>query len=1223
MPSPQHRQGRLSVGRRATRAAHALPLLLVTLLGAAPLADEALTDANDGGAPAASPESAGEVRYGRDVRPILSDRCLQCHGADSAARQAGLRLDQPESATAERDGVRAVVPGEPDASELLRRIASDDPDERMPPPEAKKRALSADERETLRRWIAEGARYEPHWAFVAPVRPEPPTVRDESWPRGPIDRFVLARLERQGIAPSPPADAETLLRRVFLDLTGLPPTLDEQDAWLADPSDAAYERLVDRLLGEEPYRSRSAEHLATGWLDLARYADTSGIHTDAGRQASAWRDELLSALRRNQPYDEFVVEQLAGDLLPDASTAQIVASGFNRNHVTTDEGGALADEYLVEYAVDRVNTTASVFLGLTAGCARCHDHKYDPLTQQDYYSLVAFFDSIDEPGLYSQLPDSNRAFEPFVEVPSDAQRQRLDALDARIADLGARLEQPLPGEDEQRARFLAETRARAGVDWIVPEVLAASSTEPGVTLELQADGALLVEGPHAMHEDHELLLDVPRGGLRALLLECLTPPDTGSAGPGRASHGNAVISEITLATRPRGADDDAYRDVPLRWGWSDHVQTNLDYEPGLAFDGDHATGWAADGNQAAGPRTLLLLSDAPFGDDRGAECRLVISYRSPYEQHSLGRLRVRVAPLDDLSALPVAAGRWYRCGPFGADAPDPRDAYEPRFGPEDVTRLPSAQAFGAEARAFAFAGFPDGVLDELGGDLGATYVARTLWSPDARELPVALGSDDGIQVFVNGALVHENRVDRSLTLDEDEAVLPLRAGANALVLKIVNSGGPGAFSFRAKPSAGGLDDELVSALLPDDAITDAQRAEQWLDWRRAVFSGYRELDDARSAARSERAMLAAEIPRAMVMRERAEPRETYVLVRGQYDHPDETRPAPRTTPAFLPPMDASLPRDRLGLARWLVSDDNPLTARVEANRLWQTVFGTGLVRTSEDFGLQGEPPSHPELLDWLAVELRESGWDVRAMLRAFVLSSTYRQASRARPELDEIDPENRLLARSPRRRLGAEAIRDQALYAAGLLVERFGGRSVKPYQPEGLWREVAMLQSNTRLFERGQGDDLWRRSLYTYWKRAVPPPALLTFDAPTRESCVVRRQLTSTPLQALVLWNDEQFVEAARVLAERTLHEDGDDATRLERLFRRVTARHPDAGDRALLADALDDFRARYADDAEAARALVDVGEAPTADDLAPSELAAWTMLASAVLDLHETLTQD
>ncbi len=1165
-------------------------------------------------------------RYGRDVRHIFSDRCFQCHGADSGARQADLRLDLPTEAHADRGGYAALVPGDAEASEVWRRLTTEDPDDAMPPADAKKRALTEEELDTLRRWIDAGAEYEEHWSFVPPARPAPPAPDDAAWVRNPIDAFVLANLEREDVAPSPDADRATLLRRVFLDLTGLPPTVEELDAFLADTRPGAYERVVDDLFGTEPYRTRMAERFATPWMDAARYGDTSGIHMDNGRQMWPWRDWVLAAFRDNMAYDRFVVEQIAGDLLPDATTDQIVASGFNRNHVITDEGGAINEEYLVEYAADRVVTTSSVFLGLTTGCARCHDHKFDPLSQAEFYGMMAFFNSIEEPGLYTQTDDPNRAYEPFIEVPSPAQLAELDALDEQHADLVLRLDEPLPGEEQRRAESIANAAARAGLDWSLPEVLAAWSSEDDVSLTTQDDGSILAGGRMPAFEDYTLELRSEADALRAILVEALRTPDIESQGAGRASHGNAVVTGIEVQARP--SDGSApWTEVPLIWAWSDHRQTNGDFEAGNVLDRTDTLGWAADGNANAGERNLLLLAEESFGFEGGTDLRITLAHRSVYSEHSLGRVRLRVSPMSGTSQLPVAAGRWYKAQPFRVEGGERDAAYDVAFGPETLTRVDARDTFGDGQPTWTFdAALADDRTVTLFDDPGAGYVGRTLWSPDARELEVSLGSDDGFQLYLNGELVAENRVDRGVAMDQDEATLPLRAGANALVYKLINTGGPGGYAFRPRPAEHVMVGELPSMLLPDEALSEVQQADLTLAWRRRFFEDWRALDDERVAVEAERATVSSSIPRSMVMQERDEPKPTYVLMRGQYDHPDESRPVDRRVPEFLPALPEDAPRDRLGLAQWLVADENPLFARVAVNRFWQILFAHGLVRTAEDFGHQGDWPSHPALLDWLAVEFRESGWDLHGLLRLMVTSHTYRQSSAARPDLASRDPDNRWLAAYPRRRLEAEQIRDLALSTSGLLIEVLGGPSVKPYQPEGLWQEVSMLNSNTRTFMRGEPDELWRRSLYTYWKRAVPPPSLQTFDAPTRESCVIRRSPTNTPLQALVLWNDVQFVEAARALAARALQLGGDidaDDDRLAWLLRACTSRTPDGDELALLGDALAAYRARYAEDLDAANALLEVGEAPVPMGAGRAELAAWTMLASAVLNLHETVTQD
>jgi len=1163
------------------------------------------------------------VRYDRDVRPIFADRCFRCHGPDEAKRREDLRLDVAAAATAARgSGRRAIVPGDPAASEVLRRVASADPDERMPPPESNRPALAPEEVALLERWIAEGARYEPHWSFVPPSRPAPPAVLDEAWCANPVDRFVLARLEAEGVRPSPEADRATLLRRVTLDLTGLPPTPEELERFLADGAPDAWDRVVERLLHEEPYASRFAERIAGPWLDAARYADTSGIHMDAGRQIWPWRDWVLAAFRDDMPFDRFLTEQLAGDLLPSPTRAQQVASGFNRNHVTSDEGGAIDAEYLVEYAVDRASTTASVFLGLTMGCARCHEHKFDPISQEEFYSFYAFFDSIEEPGVYSQEPDPDRAFEPFLEVPSseqEAERERLatalaserESLDAAETD----------AEREQRRAFLAELATRTGLAWAPVEVRSAVSGE-GATLTVRPDGSVLASGENPDVDEHTIVLSTEATGLSLLALHARTDPSLPSGRVGRAENGNAVLSGIEVEAV--SLTDPARRErVALVWAWADVEQANGDFAVANALVPDEL-GWAVAAHQVEGDRVALFLAERPFGFEGGTEVRVRLVYRSIYARHALGCVRLDVASLDDAGRelLPLGAGAWQLVGPFPAD--DGTAAFDTAFGPEGEPRIDRSRNFGAGNQYWHHVeGLADGRANGgLPTGVNATYVGKRLLVPTARRADVSLGSDDGVRVFLDGTEVFANRVDRSLAPDQDAFALDLPAGEHALVLKVVNTGGQAGFAWRTAPRDGELAGDLLIAALPERARSDVRDTRLERAWRTAFSPGYRAATRRIEELEARQVELEAGIPRTMVMRELPEPRPTHVLLRGQYDHPDPDRPVRRGVPAALGRLPDDAPPDRLGLARWMAAPENPLVARVAVNRLWELVFGAGIVRTSEDFGMQGEWPSHPELLDWLAVEFREGGWDVKGLLATLVRSRTYRQSSRARPELAERDPENRWLARAPRRRLEAEAVRDQALFVSGLLVERFGGPSVKPYQPAGLWEEVAMVQSNTRTYERGEGEALWRRSLYTYWKRAAPPPSLLLFDAPTREFCTIRRPVTNTPLQALALWNDEQYVEAARALAARVLEGPGDDRARLAELLVRCTGRRGEPDEIERLAASLAAFRERYASAPDDAAGLLSVGEAPLPAGHDPAELAAWTLVASAVLNLDATITR-
>ncbi len=1170
-----------------------------------------------------SPGTAGEpIRYDRDIRPLLSDRCFKCHGPDGAKRQAELRLDKSEVAMSDLKGHTAIVPGSLEKSELWQRVSSTDPEFMMPPPTSNKRPLGPDERELMLRWIEEGARYEPHWSFVAPVRPPVPEVQNVSWCRNEIDRFIVAELERHTVAPGPEAGRETLLRRVTLDLTGLPPTLEEIDEFLNDQRPDAYERFVDRLMTQEPWRTRYAERMATPWLDAARYADTCGIHMDAGRTIWPYRDWVLKAFRQNMPFDRFLTEQLAGDLIPGATQDQKIASGFNRAHVTSDEGGAIAEEYLVEYAVDRAATTSSVFLGLTMGCARCHEHKFDPVSQEEFYRFYAFFDSIEEPGLYSQLPDPKRAFEPFLAIPTPEQQAALGTLKEQLEQERKELDTPDPREAKQRAAFFEGLITRSGLAWQSSQVALAESLE-GATLTVQPDGSVLASGKNPDKDEHVITLTTQATDLRLLLLEALTDPSLPMGRVGRAENGNAVLSGVT-AEAVSVADESKRQPVHFAWAWADHEQADGDYRAVNVLDASDDLGWAVDAHRKDGSRVAMLLAQEPFGFDGGTRLVVHLQYRTVYARHTFGRVRLGVGQLKDegLAVLPSATSTWYLVGPFPAD--DGKAAFTKAFGPESESDLDLKHNFGDGNQFWHYVPRLDD--DRLNGELAqginATYVGRRLFVPSARTIEVSLGSDDGFRLFLNGKEIASKQVERALAANHDKATLELHAGANTLVMKVVNTGGAAGFYYHATR----LDDELTgamaAALLPGSALFPdlSQRLDR--AWRETFSAAYRQRTQGITALDKQATELDAQIPRTMVMQELPKPRETFVLTRGQYDHPDKSRPVTRAVPAAFGKLAEGAPVDRLGLSQWLTAPENPLVARVAVNRMWEIVFGTGIVRTSEDFGQQGEWPSHPELLDWLAVEFREKGWDTQGMLRRLVTSSTYRQSSRARPELHERDPDNRWLSYFPRKRLGAEQIRDQALYVSGLLVEKFGGPSVKPYQPPGLWEEVAMPQSNTRVFMRGEGPDLWRRSLYTYWKRASPPPSMLTLDAPTRESCTIRRPSTDTPLQALALWNDEQFVEAARVLAERSLTEPGDDTQRLRRIYRRCTGRTPDESELKTLGAALDQFRARYRDAPEDAAKLLGVGASPMPAGADQAELAAWTLIANAMLNLDATINR-
>jgi|694.fasta_scaffold09044_7 hypothetical protein len=822
--------------------------------------------------------AADRLSYNRDIRPILSDNCFGCHGPDARDRKGGLRLDAPQPDKPATDsGLSAIVQGKPEESELISRILADDPDVIMPPPESNK-TLSATQKETLRKWIAAGATYEPHWAYLAPVRPAMPEVKRAAWPKNDIDRFVLARLEDQGLAPSPEADRSTLIRRLSLDLTGLPPTRAEAEAFLADTSPDAYEKLVDRLLASPHY----GERMAIDWLDAARYADTNGYQVDRDRENWPWRDWVIKAFNDNMPFDQFTVEQLAGDLLPNPTRAQRVATGFHRNHMLNEEGGIIAEEFLAEYTADRVETTATVWLGQTFNCTRCHNHKFDPFTQQDFYALKAFFHNVNEAGIGNYGAHIRVNARPFLRLSAPEQEEKLAELKAQVDAATKALEAAKEAKKQEDARKQEEAKQQETLQAAAPQEKPAAQTA----------------------------------------------------------------------------------DAPA---------------------------------QAASP----------------------------------------------------------------APAPDPIAAAE-----EALKKI------------------------------------------------------------------RKNHADFEIS-----------------------------------------------------------------------------------------------IPTALVMEELPTPRKTFILNRGDYSNPGEEVTA--ATPAILPAMADELPRNRLGLARWLVAPENPLTARVTVNRFWQSFFGTGLVATTEDFGSQGGQPSHPELLDWLAVEFRETGWDMKRLVRLIATSATYRQTSALPPGLQERDPANRLLARGPRFRLQAEFVRDQALATAGLLVPTVGGPSVKPYHPPGLYEQVVTQKDNPKAtYEQGSGADLHRRSLYTYWKRSVPHPAMLAFDAPFRETCTVKRSRTNTPMQALALMNDPTFVEAAKFLAARMIREGGSDpAGRIAHGFWLVLARPPAQEELDLLVKTVARFRTEFAATPADATALLEIGDAPADPSLQASaeagDLAAYTLLANVLLCRDEAVMRN
>ena len=1030
---------------------------------------------------AASPTlQSATVEFNRDILPVLSDRCFTCHGPDAAAKKVPFRLDSEAAAKADLGGGRhAIVEGNPEASELVRRVAAENKALRMPPASMGP-GLSAREIAAFRTWVAEGAKWQQHWSFIPPRAAEPPPVKNASWARNPIDSFILARLEKEGLAPSPEASRETLLRRVSLDLTGLPPTPTEIAAFLADRSPNAYEKVVDRLLASTRY----GERMAARWLDAARYADSNGYQYDAERIMWPWRDWVIDAFNRNKPFDRFALEQIAGDLLPNATRDQIIATGFNRNHRLNTEDGIIPEEYAVEYVVDRVDTTSTVFLGLTLGCARCHNHKYDPFTQKEFYQVFAYFNNVPELGRAMKYGNSP----PLEPAPTREQQKELDTLDGRLTALRHFLSRR---EREIARAQTAWERTVAGAKplyWTPPGALEASYPMDSLNeAKAAGSGFALVPGRigTAGKFDGNAWLDAgDTGGFDIQDHFTLSAWVRGEGVPD-----GAIVSRMEDKPKGRGyalgiADGRVH--VELTSNWADDA-IRMDTEEKLEANRWYQLTMTYSGSRMAEGVHLFI-------DGRPAKVKVLLDtlYR-PFR--NAGR-----AVKDPLR---IGAG----------------------LGPE---------------RRF------HGLLDDV-------RVYRRVLEP---EEIAALASGESIQTLANRAAAPEDA---------------------------------GAYQRRRY-------------FLENAAPSEVREA-----WREVL------------ALRQKRDELVHDFPTVMVMGERPKRKDTFVLMRGAYNVPGEkVQPG---VPAVLPPLPEGAPNNRLGFARWMVSAQNPLMARVTVNRFWQMYFGTGIVKTTEDFGRQGEWPSHPELLDWLATEFVRGGWDVKAMQKLIVTSAAYRQSSAATPELEQRDPENRLLARGPRFRLPAEVIRDQALYAAGLLVEKVGGPSVKPYQPEGLWKEISMQDMD---YVQGHGDDLHRRSLYTFWKRTVAPPMMANFDSALRESCVVRETRTDTPLQALNLMNDVTFLEAARFIGQRMLREGSAEASsRVRYGFLLVTGRSPSKGEQEVMLGNLRYYLDYFSGKQERTESYLNQGEAKADATLDRRELAAYTSLGSLLLNLDETVTKE
>ena len=1007
--------------------------------------------------------SAAPVTFNRDIRPILAKNCFSCHGQDEKKRKAKLRLDLPEGALTSVKGAAAIVPGNLAQSEMWVRIITDDADELMPPVDSRK-SLSAEEKETLKLWIEQGAKYEKHWAFIKPKKQRVPKVA-----ANPIDAFLQQRLTKEGLKPAPVANPETLVRRIHLDLTGLPPSLKEVDEFLRDKSPNTVEKLINQLMKRQTY----GEHMARYWLDLARYADTHGLHLDNERSMWPYRDWVIRAFNQNLPFDEFTRWQLAGDLIPKATMDQKIASGFNRCNVSTGEGGSITAEWIYRNAVDRTSTAIEVWMGLTAGCAVCHDHKFDPLSTKEYYSMYSFFHSAADPALDGNKIDTP----PVMKVPRPGDEERLAELAAKIKKVDQRLVQAVakieytdPAELKNPPKPTTKEKV-----WIEDGFPAKATRQGNKEWKTVSKPEPVLSGSKAF------VLEA--NGLEQLVIGGANPPLV-------VKKGMKLFAHVYLDTL------NPPKQIMLQFHSGNWEQR--------AYWGENKITWGKEGTAS----------------------------------------RRRIGELPE-------TGKWVRLEV---------DIAQVGFKP------------GANINGWAYTHF-DG---------------KAYWDKSGAEVTTDPAKDPTLS-WKSWKAQKETDRNKDLT------------------------------------------DALRKRFKSKDPVKWSETEEEELrqHWLSNTYAGAKE---ALGLIKAEKNKLVAEQENirkntavTFIMADLPKPRQSHVMIRGQYNLPGEK--VNRNVPAFLPPLPTK-PKNRdynrLDFANWLVDGQHPLTARVAVNRIWQQFFGVGLVKTSADFGTQGELPSHPELLDWLALQFAEDGWDVQQLVTRIMTSHAYQQSSMVNRSLLEKDPENRLLARGPRHRLDAEMLRDQALYLSGLMVNKVGGRGVMPYQPPNIWEPVGFASSNTRNYKQGKGEDLYRRSIYTFLKRTAPAPFMASFDAPNREqSCAVRGR-TNTPMQALQLMNDIQHVEAARNLAQRILKEGGkkDDA-RIRWAWRVATSRWLTKEEAKILQSTLNEYRARFKKDKESAKKLIDFGESKSDPNLKTEELAAWTLMANLLLNLDEVVNKN
>lgn len=1417
------------------------------------------------------------VYYLKEVRPLLAQHCYQCHGPDEAVRKGKLRLDRKEDAFAERNSHHAIVPGDLDNSQVWERITTTDEEHRMPPA-GSAHTLTKKQIDTLKAWIEQGAKWEEHWSLIPPIKPPVPETPDKSWVRDPIDAFVLARMTREQLKPEAEASREVWLRRVSFDLTGLPPTLAEIDEFLKDKNSNAYEKQVDRLLASPRYGERQAHE----WLDLARYADTGGYQNDMPRNIWKWREWVINSFNSNMPFDQFTIEQLAGDLLPNATLMQKVATGFNRNHPTNSEAGEEEDEYRSAYVIDRVNTTATVFMGLTLACAQCHDHKYDPITQRDYYSFYSFFNNIKERDADFGNP------KPSIPVPNADQEPRLAELKTRIEALKQRLDRDDPLVDAAQKEWEKKTLARIGkpVEWTTIQPSGMLSRN-GSLLKLLDDGSILSSGTAPVKDTYDIMMLPGKKRITALRLEVIPDDKNPEKGLGRASDGRFHLSSIEIRHSTVSESQDpppvymsrAEADINQKpkedpasfdmFPGSIESAAMADDTGGKFFGG----GWSIVDDERKKPHEAVFIPLEILETNEASVLRFSLHHSGGFKFKSLiGRFRISYTEDNSIreQLLPAQTKLWSSIGPFPAK--DVTKAYSTVFEPEKDIKTepldlkknfkkvvlpvppppkpgdpkgkaapPKSEDGKASTKPEAEKAPPmkpqekpnsepkekqaetkkddkpadsvlakiidalsvgkktetpkddkkattpakpegdkpavkpdvqkpkqenitwieqprwrDGSSLNLAGANSTYYLTRKINSTSPRTAMVQIDGPAGFKMWVNGVLVQKNvpdppaaapvvppkpeakpteddakeatqakaegdadkptepdqadeekdakpefefdaMTDRIRSKTEKRFRIGLRQGENEIVVKVVLGGGPnmggrpgfggGGFTFNLTPEGDDvithevatalrledLEKDIVNFVGPlpmddvpstasdskttansqsrmnepkkvslvgeiaappkaeeENKLSPSRRRQKVLReyYRSRIDSVGRIIAEELAKVKDEEKQVKREIPETLVMEELEKPRQAYIFKRGIYkNHGDKVD---SDTPAVLFPLDGDQPRNRLGLARWLVSGRHPLTARVLVNRIWAQYFGSPLVRTAEDFGIRAELPSHPELLDYLATEIVDSKWDLKKLHKRIVLSATYRQAATASKEKLERDPENRFLARAPRMRLTAEMVRDNALSVSGLLFEKVGGESVKPVQPENAWKTVEGNIASA--YKPDRGEKQYRRALYVYWKRGSPYPSMLNFDAVKRDSCTVTRAITTTPLQALTLLNDPAYVEFAKMLGQkmlkdrepigsaRDLKKPDEDRKRIAYGFRICTSRPPTEKEMEILTKLLNDQRAHFKADIKAAKNLLGVGEAKADATIDAVELAAWASVGNALLSLDATI---